>query len=883
MKISNFYFLFICFLFVGGIANSQTMNKVYSGEKLPAEESWQELKLDATVNPLAGTVTQEIAGGALKLKSINAADQFTQLGWYKTGLGFDYSKGYTIEIKAKVTDASKYGAFNIQAYDNEGQGFRIGIYDSYLAEQTNPFAATNVLDNSLNNSDGFHTYRIAVKPSGEATLYRDKVIIGTFPISAFYFDNIIENGGFEDGDNPNDATYFPNFTTKAKMYRSNDTGYQLDGNWGLIMDNEELPGPTLDDERARTKEFAVKPGADYKVSFARKRIVEDSYAWRDVFAFWNNQDGTQNGNDNRNPHAVSAGANENYWQVHNQTITVPEPDPDAGEVNSLRFEFTSWVRDANWWIATAFDNFYLSEDYGLAVGPQVTKIEPSIEPVFPEGYVNLIANGDFENYTINNDGSDYDWTLSNEDNENTPVGYNPLWNGDVRIQKNDKPDDQIGGQWAHSGTSSVRFSTLGNNANNFSFTKELDPDKTYRFNFWMRSPHWNDRGWVRVKVGENILWGHEVKGKNNVWSNIDVTFTTTTENTELSLYTTASDHGNWFNIYFDDFVLYEVTSEPDDPHAGKTNLFANGDFEDAALSNDGLAYEWALASQSGNPSNDNYPVAWSDFWGTYVRLQDVKKGTEGDEDTGLNWAHSGDKALRISYLDNIGAARDFEGKGESETPDAYRTNMNMEYDLDPNKTYTLVFWLKTANYPDRGSFFVANGDQVIWGGELSTKFINWSKQTVTFTTTALNHTLKMYTTFGGWFNFYLDDIALYEEDTFIPAPQGETFLFFGKSTGTESADIEVEYVSVDITGGFAPDESGIKDITGEKNLNVYSNNGTLRFNASAAASVTVYDVAGTKVSQFELSSTKSINLPQGVYVIRSVSQGVAETLKVVNK
>lgn len=854
MRIFNFYLLLICFLFAGSMANSQTLDKIYSGGKLPAEEAWQELKLDAAVNPVAGTVTQEASGGALKLKSTNAADQFTQLGWYKTGLGFNLATGYTIEIKAKVSDASKYGAFNIQGFDNEGVGFRIGIYDNYLAEQTNPFAATNVLKDGLNNGDGFHIYRIAVKPTGIATVYRDDETIGTFPLSAFYFDNIIENGGFEDGDDPNDASYFPNFITNASMYRSNEADCQISGDWGLIMDNEELPGPNPTDERARTGELAIKPGADYNVSFSRRRIVDDYYAWRDVFAFWDNQEGTQKGADVRDPHAISAGANENYWQVHNQTITAPEED-----VNSLHFEFTSWVRDGgNWWIATAFDNFYMSEEYGLAVGPQVTKIEPSIEPIFQESYVNLIKNGDFEDHNMNNDGTDYEWTLSNEDNNNEPVGYNALWGGDVRIQKNDKEDDQLGGQWAHGGTSSLRFSSLGSGENNFNYAIELEPNKTYRYNFWMRSPHWDDFGsWLKVKIGDNVLWGHELKGRNNVWSNVDLTFTTTAGNTTLSLYTEC---GGWFNIYLDDFVLYEVTEA--DPYAGKTNLFANGDFENTELGNDGATYAWALASGSDNPADDNYPVEWSDFWGTYVRLQDVEKSA----DTGVGYAYSGNNSMRFSRLN-----------------DNEKTNMDMNMELEPNKTYTLVFRFKTANYPDNGTFYVANGDLVLWGGEFGTKYINWSKQTVTFSTTTMNHTLRMYTDISSWFNFYLDDIALYEEDTYIPLEGGDTYLFFGKSTGTSSADVEIEYVAVDVTGGYAPGETSIQHIDNEQNLNVYSSNGTLRFNAFTPASVAIYNVAGTKVSQFELNSSKSIKLPHGVYIVKSVSRGVAETLKVVNK
>ncbi|MDR1809368.1 MAG: InlB B-repeat-containing protein, partial [Prevotella sp.] len=79
---------------------------------------------------------------------------------------------------------------------------------------------------------------------------------------------------------------------------------------------------------------------------------------------------------------------------------------------------------------------------------------------------------------------------------------------------------------------------------------------------------------------------------------------------------------------------------------------------------------------------------------------------------------------------------------------------------------------------------------------------------ITFSTTESTHTLRLFSEFTGWFNFYLDDLILVEEDTYRPelAPvfNGPDYLAFGKSTGTSSTDVEVQYIKVDNTGAYAP-------------------------------------------------------------------------------
>ena len=776
---------------------AQSPVTVYTGDSVPTLQGWNELKLDATVNDLAAPTTLTAGDGVLKLTSTNAANQFSQLAWNKTGLDFNLSTGFTLEVKAKVTIADKTGAFNIQGYDKTGKGFRIGILSNAVTEQTNPFDATKTIASGLVNNDGFHIYRFAFSPLGVAAVYRDGALLGTFPLSTFQFDNIIENGGFEDAD-------YPDFMTNGIMSRVTDPKLKRYGNYALEMNSNGLITDYINNEGAHTREIAVKPNTEYDISITRRRTANEPWAWRDMGAFYDFNKGSiglkginEDGRDEaRRP--MFASVNDRVWQAHNQSITTP------ADAKTLRFEFPAWLRDGNKKnVTSSFDNFTLREKPTYTIGATPNPANGFPVVVLHEGYVNLIQNGGFEDHAINNDGTEYIWALSNEAdvNNNEPVANNPLWNGNVRIQRNDKPDDQLGGQWAHSGTSSVRFSTLGNGNSNFDFTKELEAGKTYRFNFWHRNPHWNDYGWIRVKIGEQNIWGHELGGRNNVWANCDLVFTATEANKTLHLYTTSDTHGGWMNIFFDDFVLYEMTETTlvDTQIEGKTNLIANGDFENVNLGNDGQPYTWALASEfSGN--DDNYPVNFSEMWGSHVRLQDKQKVG----DTGLIWAHSGNKALRFSYLDDYGKAQAFEGLSNDVLPNAYRININFKKELEPNKTYTFVFWLKTSNYGDKGRIALANGDKLLWEEELSTKYINWTRQSITFSTTANNHTLNLYTKFGGWFNFYLDDLFLFEEDVYVPAPasEGQTYLAFGKSTGTSSADVEVEYIKVDNTGSF---------------------------------------------------------------------------------
>ena len=788
-------------------ANAQTSVKIYSGESLPTQQGWTEQKLDATVNDLAAPTTLAAESGVLKLTSTNATDQFSQLKWYRSDLGFNPAGGFTLEIKAKITSADKTGAFNIQGFDRWGKGFRIGILGDAVTEQTNPFSATNYLAGGLDNS-AFHVYRIVATPDYMAEVFRDGVSLGFFPIQTFQFDNIIENGGFEDDE-------FPDFLSDGTLRRVSAPKKKLIGEYALEMDNDGLvTNDWIAPEYARTREIAVKPNTPYEIYITRRRTQNEPWCWRDMGAFYDYQLGTmglKGENVDKRGENITWGGFDRIWQTHPQDFTT------TAEAKTVRFEFPTWDRDSGKrQNTTSFENFTFREKPMMSVLPPFAEAEGFQFPIIPEEITNLIANGDFEDETINNDGTPYLWALASEntapggETKNTPTAYNAMWNGQMRLQDQNKPDDFDGGNefYAHSGTHSARFSTLNEDSNgktrNFDFTVPLEANKTYRFVFWHRNPKWDDFGWLLVRLGEESpIWGHRTGGRANKWIPVDLTFTTTATNNTLHLYTLSVAHGDWFNQYFDDFVLYEIPDgTPLDPQIeGKTNLIANGGFEDVNIDNDGMAYPWALASDYAG-SDEDFPLEFSEIWGSWVRIQDKeKRGNDywGDrDDTGYDWAHSGNNSLRFTFQDNWDNGQAFEGLSGDVYPEAYKLNMDFKKELEPNKTYTFVFWIKTSCWNDRGWFHVANGDMKILSEDLSNKYMNWTRQSVTFSTTIANHTLRMFTEFGGWFNFYLDDLFLFEEDVYVPAAESEglTYFAFGKSTGTSSADVEVEYITL---------------------------------------------------------------------------------------
>jgi hypothetical protein len=70
--------------------------------------------------------------------------------------------------------------------------------------------------------------------------------------------------------------------------------------------------------------------------------------------------------------------------------------------------------------------------------------------------------------------------------------------------------------------------------------------------------------------------------------------------------------------------------------------------------------------------------------------------------------------------------------------------------------------------------------------------------------------------------------------------------------------------------------------TNTKNMKVYPSNGRLTFETLHPTSVWVYNTVGTLTARFDMQNCGSITLPQGVYIVKSVSQGIVESVKIKN-
>ncbi|MDR1810793.1 MAG: hypothetical protein LBR34_10415, partial [Prevotella sp.] len=380
-------------------AYAQSPTTVYDATALtlPTSQSWTEQKLDQSVNTVAAVTGADASTGVLKLTSTNAADQFSQLSYYQTGLGLNLATGYTIEIKAKVTAADKTGAFNVQGYDNEGKGFRIGILADKLTNLSSPLSATTVVASGLDNTDDFHTFRFAFNPDGTVDVYRDGTLVGDFLLSTFEFDNYIEDGGFEDGTYTdfisNGILSIKEKATDPKKVCNGEKSLELYNN-GLVTDG------WTNIENARTRNIAIKPNQDYQFYINRRRSLnDDTWCWRDGGMFYNGQPGTLAGQDDRG-NRITWLAFDYMWQTHPQDFTTPAMDADH---QSVRLEFPTWYRESvknqN---TTALDNVILRERPIQAIGGTTTVVEqgfPTPAPVFPASYTNLIINGDFEDAT----------------------------------------------------------------------------------------------------------------------------------------------------------------------------------------------------------------------------------------------------------------------------------------------------------------------------------------------------------------------------------------------------------------------------------------------------------------------------------------------------
>ncbi|KAA6303012.1 MAG: Beta-galactosidase [Candidatus Ordinivivax streblomastigis] len=613
----------LCFALFAGQSNAQSPVQVYTGTSLPTQQGWQELRFDSSIpweqaaKDLLASPSEvtAVAASVLNLKVDEATDGsgfplYSQLGWYKARTGFSAAIGYTVEFKAKVVN-SPDGAFTVSGV-GAGKGFRLEFSDNKLTEHANVLDTVRVLSTAI-ATDDFHIYRVAVAPDDKVRVWRDNILLGELPLQPFKLDNILNDGGFENGDTPeNHGWSWMDAGKTGEITVSSDPAHAHSGKSGLLVNkgyfkNEFIP---------------VKPGAIYDVTAWSKTIEYPEGGWRDLVG-WHDPAA------DRSVYFVGDANNKNWKSFERKGM--------EGGAHFQRFIMETPTSDANLNV-TAFDEIHYSE-----------RITPSR---IPANAVNLFPNGDFENpcapYFPNGDPRN-DTCMVNPDNyrysadayyngqadedgwfnntiynaeHNAAPFWHPFWGARVRVQYNRQTgNDEAGNHWAR-GKYSLRFFNCfgsntpygtdfvagqnedrGSNSNIKTVPIELGATKTYTFLFSYHFAKWGgDHLILVVKNGATELFRKTINNDGfQDWKNEVITFQTDATNHALQILT-ERDGSTPGVLYLDDLFLFEGQPLPEDG----THLFFG---KQTSTKGAEVEIEWIKTDNTGAYAPDNTSVS----------------------------------------------------------------------------------------------------------------------------------------------------------------------------------------------------------------------------------------------------------------------------------
>lgn len=628
MKKLRTYLLLMClFTFLWQI-QAQSLVDVYTGTSLPTAQGWTELRFDNTMPweqeakdlLVAPSELSAVATTALKLKVNEAFDSYgyplySQLGWYKARTGFSAAIGFTVEFRAKVIN-SPDGTFTVSGIGG-GKGFRLEFSNNLLTEHANVLDTVRVLS-TASTTDGFHTYRAAVAPDDKVRVWRDGVLLGTLPLQPFKLDNILNDGGFENGGTPESHGWsWMDEGKPGTLTISSDPAHVHSGKKGLYVNkgffkNEFIP---------------VKPGAIYDMTAWGKTINYPEGGERDLNG-WHDPAGDRSVN-------FVADRNNLNWKYYEKLGM-------EGGAHFQRFIVETTTSDANV-NQMAFDDLHYSE-----------RIKASR---IPEGTVNLFPNGDFEdpcyhyfpagdprndtcmvnpdNYRYSADAyyggredDDSQWFGGSFNAEhNAAPFWHPFWGARVRVQYNKQSGNgEAGNHWAR-GKYSLRFFNCfgsdtpygtdfsvgqsedrGSNSNIKTVPIQLGVGKTYTFLFSYHFAKWdNDHLILVVKNGNTELFRKTINNsESSNWIDQVITFTTDADNHALQILT-ERDGSTPGVIYLDDLFLFEGEPLPEDG----THLFFG---KQTSIKGAEVEIEWIKTDNTGAYAPDG-----STFSSPYIK------------------------------------------------------------------------------------------------------------------------------------------------------------------------------------------------------------------------------------------------------------------------
>ncbi|VBB48464.1 putative Beta-galactosidase [uncultured Paludibacter sp.] len=385
----------------------------------------------------------------------------------------------------------------------------------------------------------------------------------------------------------------------------------------------------------------------------------------------------------------------------------------------------------------------------------------------------------------------------------------------------------------------VRTGKYGLFVDKGTFKNDFIPVKAgslYDVNFWAKKityedadGSWRDiNGWYDP-IGDRAMYG--VVDKNNPdWKYYERNGVEGGGGYQRFILETPTGEANTNQIALDN-VYYGERINPSRIPLGAVNLFPNGDFEDpnyhyfaegdprndtVIVNPDNyrqfLVYYPSWTDQQKNDAQydwDETPF-WNPFWGARVRVQ---AGRQGNGESGGHWARSGKYSLR--YFNCFSNTTPYGTDFSAARSQGRNTPLNAKVELEVGKTYTFSFWYHFAQWGgDHLKLHVNNGSQQLWYKDVrNDDFPEWRNVIVTFTTDATNHTLNFFTEntneksgYDSWGDpglLYFDDFFLFEGQ---PAPEFDgSYLFFGKPMSKKGADVEIESITIDNTGAYAPD------------------------------------------------------------------------------